>query len=167
MIHQWTSWLVWQPCRRSGTENTTESRANYPSSILDGRTRGSSRNPAWSSLPKYSTSLTTNTTRSSWEGRRWKLTVSSPALGDTSRPITIQPMATSSTNSPLLLIDMVTPWSATYLSKFFKEKKITGLGRWWTGIWMIIPGVDHRPRPAKKKLKFYFSNFDSIGFSCT
>ena len=51
------------------------------------------------------------------------VSVSSPALGDISRPKTIQPMATSSTNSPLLLIDMVTPWSATCLSKFFKEKK--------------------------------------------
>ena len=138
------------------------------SSILDGRTRGSSRNPAWSSLPKYSTSLTTNTSRSSWEGRRWKLTVSSPALGDISRPITIQPMATSSTNSPLLLIDMVTPWSATCLSKFFKEKKnspVLAVGGpafgWSYRAWTI--GWDRR----KKNLKFFFSTFDSIGFSCT
>ena len=38
-----------------------------------------------------------------------------------------------------------------------KKKKSAGLARWRTSVWMIKPGVPHRPRPAKKKIDKYYN----------
>ena len=64
----------------------------------------------------------------------------------------------------LIQLDLVVHSRIFFLVNFyvinllFKKKKFTGLGRWWTSLWMIIPGVDYRPRPVRKKiLNFYFA----------